>query len=171
MKRCNTSEINLVELGTGDYPVVHEALDDDSNTFTLDRIEKDEADRLTFYSSSAFENTWDYPHDIDTDTLISISEWVEEYEEDIKEQYAEQDFDEEQIEGIKDYLYEKFNEIFPDDSKRDEAVECMLPFILERIKTDADWSGYEAGEINTSDIEICLENELLWVLTHYAEKC
>ena len=84
MKKHNLQQIDAVDIDEGSSPIIDEDTCDENLTFTLDRV-KLENDSLEFDGSSSCENgTWD-EESIPTDALVSISEWLEENEDTIKE--------------------------------------------------------------------------------------
>ena len=74
-----------------DSPIVHEHPYDDNLTYTLDEVALEEGNKLTFYSSSSWENTSDTADQLDTDTLVSIADWMEDDEEEIMELAKEEE--------------------------------------------------------------------------------
>ena len=84
MKKHNLQQIDAVDIDEGSSPIIDEDTCDENLTFTLDRV-KLENDSLEFDGSSSCENgNWD-EESIPTDALVSISEWLEENEDTIKE--------------------------------------------------------------------------------------
>lgn len=84
MKKHSLQQINAVDINEGSSPIIDEDTCDENLTFTLDRV-KLENESLEFDGSSSCENsTWD-EESIPTDALVSITEWLEENEDAIKE--------------------------------------------------------------------------------------
>ena len=83
--------IDLMDIGESNSPILVEGRDDE-NTFTLDRInvcKKDGISYLSFDGSSSWSNTILFIEEIGTDELDGILEWLEDYDDEIKE-YAKQ---------------------------------------------------------------------------------
>ena len=84
MKKHSLQQINAVDINEGSSPIIDEDTCDENLTFTLDRV-KLENESLEFDGSSSCENsTWD-EESIPTDAHDSITEWLEENEDAIKE--------------------------------------------------------------------------------------
>ena len=84
INKHNLQQIDAVDIDEGSSPIIDEDTCDENLTFTLDRVTLKDGS-LEFDGSNCCENhTWD-EESIPTDALVSISEWLEENEDAIKE--------------------------------------------------------------------------------------
>ena len=82
MDAAGITELNLQDVGTGDYPLTHE----EEECAALQYIEKDENGNLRFESDpeTMMDTIYDGEDNLSTDTLVKIAEWMQDYEDDIK---------------------------------------------------------------------------------------
>lgn len=160
---ANEDRLYISDFSPSESPVVHKDFSDDNNTYTLDEIERDKCGDIIFSSSSSCGNTIDMVSDLDTDTLIGIVDWLEGKKDAILDYYCEE-FTAAQREAVADIISEQLTTAIPDEQTRSAVAERLLPNVLERISTDADWSELEDDEVVDGDVEIALENELAWLV-------
>lgn len=160
---ANEDRIYISDFSPSESPIVHKDPSDDNNTYTLDEIERDKCGDIIFFSSSSCGNTIDTVSDLDTDTLIGIVDWLEGKKDAILDYYCEE-FTAAQREAVADIISEQLATAIPDEQTRSAVAERLLPNVLERISTDADWSELEDDEVVDADVEIALENELAWLV-------
>jgi len=93
MKKYEVEELHVYDFSPGESPIVHEDQNDSNMSYTLDHITllngNGGAEFLKFSASSCWDSAEWYSDTIDTDTLIGISEWLFEYEDDIREMCKE----------------------------------------------------------------------------------
>ena len=160
---ANEDRIYISDFSPSESPVVHRDPFDDNNTYTLDEIERDKCGDIIFSSSSSCGNTIDTVSDLDTDTLIGIVDWLEGKKDAILDYYCEE-FTAAQRDAVSEIIGEQLATAIPDAQTRSAVVERLLPSVLERISTDADWSELADDEVVQGDVEIALENELAWLI-------
>ena len=160
---ANEDRLYISDFSPSESPVVHKDFSDDNNTYTLDEIERDKCGDIIFSSSSSCGNTIDMVSDLDTDTLIGIVDWLEGKKDAILDYYCEE-FTTAQREAVADIISEQLATAIPDEQTRSAVAERLLPNVLERISTDADWSELEDDEVVDDDVKIALENELAWLV-------
>lgn len=160
---ANEDRFYISDFSPSESPIVHKDPSDDNNTYTLDEIERDKCGDIIFFSSSSCGNTIDTVSDLDTDTLIGIVDWLEGKKDDILDYYCEE-FTAEQRDAVAEIIRGQLATAIPDAQTRNAVAERLLPNVLERISTDADWSELEDDEVVQGDVEIALENELAWLV-------
>ena len=145
VEKYGEGKIYTFDISESESPIVREDPYDSNLTYTLDNVEVLSNGNIIFSASNCFDCA-DFSDDIlDTDTLVGIAEWLEDNEDALLDS-----------EGL--------SQAIQDDIKRNAIVEKLYPLVVDRIKTDADWSGLDACEINESDVSIALENELTHLL-------
>lgn len=87
LDNAGITELNLQDVGTGDYPLTHE----EEECASLQYIEKDENGNLRFESDTEMDTIYDGEDNLSTDTLVEIAEWMEEHEDTIKELVDEEE--------------------------------------------------------------------------------
>lgn len=71
MARAGLTDLNIQEIGTGDYPFTHSDEDD----FALAAVNVDEKGHVWFESVSEFDSRTDGEDDLPAETLVKIAEW------------------------------------------------------------------------------------------------
>jgi len=89
LDNAGITELNLQDVGTGDYPLTHEG----EECAALQYIEKDENGNLEFESDTEtmMDTIYDGEDNLSTDTLVKIAEWMEKHEDTIKELVEEEE--------------------------------------------------------------------------------
>lgn len=77
-------ELYIVDVYGGDSPIVQEDFFDENNTYTLDKITVEEGELYLDGSSSYANYTW-RGDNLDIIRLVSVLDYLEEHEENIKE--------------------------------------------------------------------------------------
>lgn len=93
MHRCHILTIEAVDVDAGSSPIIIEDPNDGNLTYTLDRIKvyKTDRERLLIQVSNCWDSADIEQDDLSTDTLLGLSEWVEENEDVIAEAYSAPD--------------------------------------------------------------------------------
>ena len=160
---ANTDHLYISDFSESESPIVHEDKFDDNFTYTLDEIERDKCGDILFHSSSSDGNTFDSPSDLDCETLCGIADWLSERMNAILDFYSPE-FTEAQRDTITEIMGEQLATAIPDAQTRNSVVERLLPNVLSRLESDADWSELEENEVCQGDVEIALQNELAWLV-------
>lgn len=74
-------ELNLQDVGTGNYPMTHE----EGECACLQNIKRNSDGNLLFESDSEFNTIYDGEDNLSADVLVKIAMWMKENEEDIAE--------------------------------------------------------------------------------------
>ena len=73
MARAGITNLNLQEIGTGDYPITHS----DEEEYALAAVNVDEKGNVRFESESEtmMDTSYDGEEDLPAETLVKIAEW------------------------------------------------------------------------------------------------
>lgn len=93
MHKCNILSIEAVDVDEGSSPIIIEDPDDGNLSYTLDRIKvyNTDRERLLIQASNCWDSADIEEDDLSTDTLIGLSDWVEENEDAIVDAYSTED--------------------------------------------------------------------------------
>ena len=162
VEKYGEGKLYTFDISESESPIVREDPYDSNLTYTLDNVDVLSNGNIIFSASNCFDCA-DFSDDIlDTDTLVGIAEWLEDNEDALLDNMESAKSEREYL--IREAISEGLSQEIQDDIKRNAIVEKLYPLVVDRIKTDADWSGLDACEINESDVSIALENELTHLL-------
>lgn len=68
----------------------------------------------------------------------------------------------EQESAVKERIKERLNPIFSDHRDLMDVVDSIYDDVLEDIEECADWSDYEADEINEDDVDMAIARIIKW---------
>lgn len=156
----------ITELLLTDYdnpPIIIEDYNNSDLTYVALKISL-HAECIIVECANTCDNTKVTTNSIDTDHLVTLAEWLENFTP-IEEWEGMGDA---QMYEVKKYVRIRLGIIFKDRGNCDDIVENIIDDVYADINATADWSGYEDDEINSDDVEIAIERVLTDIIyQHY----